>query len=97
MSDRVKLDALRREFYDVKTTEKRLVEIVGTVQELASGSNYGLRCCYCDEFVVYLPHDKALKKGHIYSDPGKAEYGITRMCEYCFDKVTAEPEDEDFE
>ena len=44
-------------------------------------------CVSCKKPVFYSESWKAEKEGHIYSCAGQAEYGITALCEYCFDKV----------
>lgn len=59
-------------------------------QRADADESYGLRCINCKELVVFLEHREALGEGHIYSPAGRSEYGISRMCEYCFDVVTDE-------
>ena len=50
-------------------------------------------CISCKKPIFYSADGKAEKEGHIYSCAGQAEYGITALCEYCFDKVFEVPED----
>ena len=57
--------------------------------------NYILRCVICKQKVVFLEAGEALEQGHIYSEAGRSEYGISRCCEFCFDNMFAEePEEE---
>lgn len=49
----------------------------------------------CGSYLVYLPYTHAIAPGHIYSDAGVREVSITGMCEFCFDEVTAEPEEDE--
>jgi hypothetical protein len=49
--------------------------------------SYDLRCIFCQHKVFMVEDEIARMEGHIYSDAGKAEYGMTRICEYCFDKT----------
>ena len=44
-------------------------------------------CISCKQKVYYSADGKAEKEGHIYSVAGQNEYGITALCEYCFDKA----------
>ncbi len=63
----------------------------------AQDSMYQVRCKRCAQKVFFVEHTEAKVEGHIYSDLGVAEFGISRLCEYCFDLITMEPdEDEDF-
>lgn len=55
---------------------------------------YRLTCLNCKNKVFFVEHTHALQPGHIYSQLGAKEYHISMMCEYCFDKITAEPEEE---
>lgn len=48
---------------------------------------YTNKCLHCGCKVIYAEHDHALEQGHIYSADGRAEYRISRMCEYCFDSL----------
>lgn len=53
-------------------------------------------CLSCKEAVFFVAHNHAQREGHIYSDAGLSEFRISGFCEYCFDKVTAEPEEDDY-
>lgn len=94
----LELNTLRREFYTVDTTEERQIEILTRVQELAEiDKDYNphlARCSHCKQMVIACPHDKALIPGHIYSTAGERELEISRLCEYCFDEITKEPDEE---
>lgn len=53
-------------------------------------------CVHCNKTGYYYPADKAYAPGHVYSEAGMIEFTrITSVCEFCFDHITAEPEDED--
>ena len=59
-------------------------------QERLSGySVMQRRCLHCSNYPFYYPGDKALDPGHIYSKAGVTEFGISGMCQYCFDQVTS--------
>lgn len=51
--------------------------------------------CIHGEKVFYVPHDKALMPGHIYSPAGVAECLNSKMCEFHFDEATTVPEDDE--
>lgn len=55
---------------------------------------YTLRCFMCKCKPFYVENDKALVPGHVYSQSGMDEFGISGLCEYCFDKAFSE-DDED--
>ena len=42
--------------------------------------------CLEGEPVFWMEYYRALVPGHIYSANGRAEFGITRYCEYHYDK-----------
>lgn len=79
------LAALEREWKNPDTADERRVEIVA---EMRKGSiERGLRQT-CKKVVVYLDGtDHAVAEGHSYSRDGYSEFGITHMCEFCFDKA----------
>lgn len=54
------------------------------------------RCLSCKEEIFYEKAQSAHREGHIYSDAGLSEFRISGFCEYCFDKVTAEPEEDEY-
>ena len=58
----------------------------------AEASEHSPRCPTCKAALFYLPHGFAIRKGHVYSRAGKAELGITGMCEFCFDAL-ADPDE----
>jgi hypothetical protein len=60
--------------------------------------NIGGRICLnCGKRPLFILHSHAVCKGHIYSELGRTEFGISQLCEFCFDEITAEPEDEDYD
>jgi hypothetical protein len=48
--------------------------------------------CREGEHIVFFLADKAYGPGHIYSEAGAGEFGITKWCEWHFDSFT--PEDD---
>ena len=44
-------------------------------------------CISCNSAIYVKYAQKAEGPGHIYSSAGENEYGITGLCEHCFDKV----------
>ena len=87
---------MRDEFYLENTTDERRIDILKWLQERALEDNANT-CTYCHKPVLGVMFAKPLIEGHIYSEDGVREYGITFMCEWCFDKVTKEHEDEEEE
>lgn len=53
------------------------------------------RCIYGEPVFIYY-YDKALVPGHIYSEAGRHEYGISRCCEFHFDEMSKEVEAEEY-
>lgn len=54
----------------------------------AEEANMG-RCIY-GEAVFYRPDNSAFGPGHIYSETGRAEFRISKCCEYHFDEMFKE-------
>lgn len=60
----------------------------------------GQVCRNCHKPVIYLNREEivnfkeAVFEGHIYSPEGLDEFRISRTCEYCFDKICEEFENE---
>jgi hypothetical protein len=54
----------------------------------AEGESKGVDTMRCieGELMLYLPFDRALVPGHIYSMDGIREARISKSCEYHFDK-----------
>jgi hypothetical protein len=94
MSDEDKV-AFRREFETQTTTKERRVELLTLLQEAANESKLGRPCPVCGNHLFYAPHTEALIAGHVYSNEGLMEVRITGYCEFCFDRITAEPEEEE--
>lgn len=87
--------ALQQEFETSTTTRERRIELLTLVREGANESKMGRPCPMCKNYPFFAPHDEALIEGHVYSHDGVAEIQITGYCEFCFDKITAEPEEEE--
>ena len=94
LSDEGKM-ALRLEFETRETSRERRVELLTLVREGANEAKMGRPCPMCKNYPFFAPHDEALIEGHVYSHDGVAEIRITGYCEFCFDKITAEPEEEE--
>jgi len=56
------------------------------------------KCPNCHVSGYFYPADKAYAPGHVYSEEGLAEFTrYSRYCEFCFDGLMREPEDEEQE
>lgn len=49
--------------------------------------------CHQPIIQAVTPFNKAFFPGHVYSEAGAQEIGISGVCEWCYDKMFAEPED----
>jgi hypothetical protein len=87
--------AAQDEFENKDTTRERRIELLEMVREGADEAEMGVRCPRCRHYPFFAPHDEALIEGHVYSHDGVAEIRITGYCEFCFDLITEEPEEED--
>lgn len=85
---------VRAQFENTETTDERRVELLKLLQISSDEAKIGPRCPRCKHTPFFVPYDYALLEGHVYSDAGMNERRITNYCEFCFDLVTAEPEDE---
>ena len=82
------LEALRRDWLNPDTSDERRVEIVAEMRKASIERGMRQTCRFCKKVVVYLDDiDHAVAEGHIYSHDGYSEFGITHMCEFCFDKA----------
>ena len=43
--------------------------------------------CVEGEPMLWLPHDRALVPGHVYSEAGRDEASISGCCEYHYDRM----------
>ncbi len=94
MTDEERLE-LQREFERRDTTRERRIELLTFLQEGSDEAKMGPVCPNCKHYPFYAPHDEALLEGHVYSRDGLAERRITGLCEFCFDLITVEAEEED--
>lgn len=53
------------------------------------------RICVNCKKTIRPGNSRSLNPGVIYSSAGLDEYRISGLCEYCFDEITKEEEDED--
>lgn len=86
--------ALQAEFENPDTEEARRVEILTLLRDGADEAQMGPKCPRCRHYSFHAPYDYALIEGHIYSDAGAAEVYITGYCEFCFDEITEEPDED---
>ncbi len=93
LSDEEKM-ALQVEFDDRATPDERRVELLTLLREGADEAKMGRPCPKCKHYSFFAPHDEALIEGHVYSQDGLSELQITGYCEFCFDLITREPEEE---
>ncbi|QOC56117.1 hypothetical protein SEA_ZHENGYI_25 [Microbacterium phage Zhengyi] len=53
-------------------------------------------CVICGKPGYFYPADRAYAPGHCYSEAGRKEFqSISSCCEFCFDHLFAEPEEEE--
>lgn len=86
--------AVQRVFNHEDTTQELRIEILTLLQEGADEAAIRLPCPRCKHYPFFAPHDEALIEGHVYSHEGVAEVRITGYCEFCFDLITQEPDEE---
>ena len=86
---------LQDEFEMESTTRSRRVELLELVRDGANEVEMGSPCPRCKNYMFYAPHDEALIEGHVYSREGLADVRITGYCEFCFDLITVEPDEEE--
>lgn len=94
MNRQDKRDEYRAKWESKDTTTEERIKILTDMQDMANQEGYDSTCIRCKELVILLPHNEAVGEGHIYSEAGINEYQITRLCEYCFDDITVEDEEE---
>ena len=91
----VEQERLGREFENRDTTYERRVEILSMIQEGADETKYLPPCMNCKHVPFYVPWHEAMIEGHVYSNDGLREINISGLCEYCFDDITSEPDEEE--
>lgn len=87
--------ACQVEFENPDTTRERRIELLTLLQEGSDESQMNRPCPRCKHVPFYAPYDEALIEGHVYTHDGLLELQITGYCEYCFDLITKEPDEED--
>lgn len=86
------LQALQDEFYADETEHERRVAILLELRPMAAEMMPESRCIFCKQPGLDVPWDEALVEGHCYSPEGVRDYtAITKVCEFCFDKVHEQP------
>jgi hypothetical protein len=86
------LQTMREEFEHPACTLERRIEIATKVREFAVEE--GMRnCINCGKALFHIPFRMALIEGHVFSEDGAREVSITGMCEWCWDKIMANPDD----
>ena len=88
---------VQQEFENENTTRERRIELLTLLKEAADESEMGSPCPRCKHYPFFAPHDEALIEGHVYSNEGIAEFRISGYCEFCFDLVTQEPDENEGE
>jgi hypothetical protein len=64
-------------------------------EELAVAANNSAvnpKCPACKQGIFYLSNGFAIRAGHVYSQAGKSELGLSGLCEFCFDSLEGEEE-----
>lgn len=93
-----KLEGLQHDFYLDDISDEHRVRILKQIQVWAHEEQPESHCVICKKNGLYIPYDYALIEGHCYSEDGMREYtGISKVCEYCFDKMHKDfdPDDDD--
>lgn len=72
------------------TTYAEALTEVRAVEEAGNPSKFPT-CFICGHIGFHYPAPKASDPGHVYSDLGMEEWKNTGICEFCFDKTTADP------
>lgn len=67
--------------------KKVLEEVIKPLKEAAEKAKDIGRCIE-GEAIFWHEYHRALAPGHIYSEAGRNEFRISRLCEYHFDSVT---------
>ena len=80
-----------QEEYNAMSTVDKVRYMESKSAEAAKLGTYASRCVN-GEPVFFVEADKAYRPGHIYSQAGVDEYGISKACEYHFDNWFAEDE-----
>lgn len=88
---------VRSQFNDPETSRERKTDLLRLLQTSADDVKMGHPCPRCKHYPFFAPHDEALLEGHVYSDAGREEIKITGYCEFCFDLITMEPDEEEEE
>ena len=87
--------ACQAEFQNSGTSRERRIELLTLVREGADEAQMGNPCPKCKHYPFMAEHSEALIEGHVYSNEGYLELSITGLCEFCFDLVTQEPDEEE--
>lgn len=90
-------ERVRATFYAEDTTREKRIELIRLMQTSADEVKMGRRCTRCHHYPYFVPHDEALLEGHVYSQAGMDELPISGYCEFCFDLVTKEPDEEEWD
>jgi hypothetical protein len=86
MARQAEMDWLRR------TPEDEALAQIERMRQDAETGGFA-RCDHCKQPVVWFPYRRALTEGHIYSEAGRREFGMSRLCEFDFDRIMADPEE----
>lgn len=86
---------LRLEFKRDTTTDERRAEILTLVRDAADEAQMGPKCPRCQHHSFNALWTHALIEGHVYSYAGIRELDITGYCEFCFDHLTKEPDEDE--
>lgn len=85
------------DLWPLKTEPPSELEVYVAVQEMRLKAeeyrHYGRRCLF-GEKVFYVAYHRALAPGHIYSPSGMEEIRISSCCEFHFDYMFPEEDNE---
>lgn len=89
--------AVREQFYNPETSREKRIDLLRLMQNSADEAQMGRQCPRCKHYPFFVPNDEALLEGHVYSDAGMRELPITGYCEFCYDLITKEPDEEEWD
>lgn len=70
--------------------QKQWDELQAALAKSIENKQHPSRCFICKQPVFWFEDTVARIEGHIYSEAGRREFGISHTCEYCFDDLFKE-------
>jgi len=79
----------------VSDTDQDKIRECEAMRDLAEKDESYTSRCIKGEKAFYVEDTEARIPGHIYSDAGRREFGISRCCEFHFDEMFPADDEED--